>query len=471
MKTTGRPLESHTAIIDSFFEYAEVPEEEKRILRAELKRYVENRIKNKWFHPLITKFHTDWYREFYRLVEKKNPYEHLIRYSNDKAREVLTKTTPQGFKNTLMFTIIGNKIDFGACLYGLYDVTKLEDDIKNIDQEKLSIDDSEILQEAIRNATNIFFLFDNNGELMFDELLLQWIRDNSSASIVLVGKETPMINDVTVTDLRENGFEKYGEMLSTGSNCFGLHEEEVSDEFRQRLKRADLIIAKGQSYMEFFMQYNFKNVLNILRVKNRIVGKNVPDLQPDMNIVMDSRRYAGLGYDYRWDLQRRTEESVDDKKIKTLPELLSITQRLKKQGKHIAWTNGCFDILHVGHIRYLQAAKRLGDILVVGLNTDASVRRLKGPSRPIHSEQERAEILSALSCIDYIILFGEDTPLSLIEQVVPHVIVKGGDYHAEDVVGYETMIRTGGRTVIIPSVEGRSTTHLIDRVRNARVQH
>ena len=132
--------------------------------------------------------------------------------------------------------------------------------------------------------------------------------------------------------------------------------------------------------------------------------------------------------------------------------------------KKIVFTNGCFDIMHVGHMRYLQEAAKLGDVLVVGLNSDASVKRLKGPERPINSEMDRAEMMCALGFVDYVIIFEEDTTLELIKKIQPDVLVKGGDYSNEYVVGTDEVKARGGELVLIPFVEGKSTTNIIKRI-------
>ena len=151
-------------------------------------------------------------------------------------------------------------------------------------------------------------------------------------------------------------------------------------------------------------------------------------------------------------------------KIKKRDDLRRIVQDLKAKGKRIIFTNGCFDLLHIGHIRYLEEAKSLGDILVVGVNSDASVQGLKGPNRPILTEEERAEILSGLGCVDYVTIFDEPTPFDLISLLLPHVLVKGGDWTKEETVGWETVERTGGEVVILSFVEGASTSHLIEMI-------
>jgi D-beta-D-heptose 7-phosphate kinase/D-beta-D-heptose 1-phosphate adenosyltransferase len=150
-------------------------------------------------------------------------------------------------------------------------------------------------------------------------------------------------------------------------------------------------------------------------------------------------------------------------KVFDRPTLLAEVARRRSIGQKIVFTNGCFDILHVGHARLLREAASHGDYLIVGLNSDASVRRLKGPNRPINAESARAELLAALDAVDAVTLFAEDTPLDLIEAIRPDVLVKGGDYRPEEVVGREVVEGSGGRLVLIPLVEGQSTTRTLQR--------
>lgn len=137
---------------------------------------------------------------------------------------------------------------------------------------------------------------------------------------------------------------------------------------------------------------------------------------------------------------------------------------LKSQGKKIVFTNGCFDLIHAGHVHYLQKAKNLGDILVIAINTDASVKRLKGEKRPLFPEQERAEILSALACVDYVCLFDEDTPFEIINLLKPNILVKGGDYHLGNIVGRDIVEANGGKVITIPFLDNKSTTNIIEKI-------
>lgn len=155
-------------------------------------------------------------------------------------------------------------------------------------------------------------------------------------------------------------------------------------------------------------------------------------------------------------------------KIKTINTLLPILNVLKEEQKKIVFTNGCFDILHRGHVEYLSKARDLGDVLVLGLNTDNSVKRLgKSPERPINKEDSRAIILAALECVDYIVLFDEDTPLELITKVLPDVLVKGDDYKPENIVGYDVVTKNGGIVKTITFVEGFSTTGIISKLKSS----
>ncbi len=151
-----------------------------------------------------------------------------------------------------------------------------------------------------------------------------------------------------------------------------------------------------------------------------------------------------------------------------LAQLLSELEKRKsmspRRPPRVVFTNGCFDILHVGHARYLRDARALGDVLVVGVNTDASVKLLKGPERPIQNERDRSELLAALGCVDYVTLFDEETPRELIEQLAPDVLVKGGDWPVEKIEGSKFVLARGGEVKSLPFHPGHSTTQLIERI-------
>lgn len=145
-------------------------------------------------------------------------------------------------------------------------------------------------------------------------------------------------------------------------------------------------------------------------------------------------------------------------------EIKPYLEEARREGKRIVFTNGCFDILHAGHVRYLKEAKALGDILIVGLNSDISVQLIKGSQRPICHEDERAEVLAAIGCVDYVILFDDPTPLPIIEKIEPDILVKGEDWKEEAIVGREFVEGRGGKVIRIPLKEGVSTTAIIKKI-------
>jgi rfaE bifunctional protein nucleotidyltransferase chain/domain len=144
--------------------------------------------------------------------------------------------------------------------------------------------------------------------------------------------------------------------------------------------------------------------------------------------------------------------------------LLTQRRRLRQEGRRVVFTNGCFDLLHPGHVRYLAQARSLGDSLIVALNSDASVRKLKGESRPILKAQERAEVMAALACVDYVTIFAEETPRDLIAKLLPDVLVKGGDWSLDAIVGRAEVEAWGGVVESLSFIEGLSTTEIIERI-------
>lgn len=153
-------------------------------------------------------------------------------------------------------------------------------------------------------------------------------------------------------------------------------------------------------------------------------------------------------------------------KIKTRKQLALIIRRLKKRGRRIIFTNGCFDILHLGHVRYLEKARLFGDCLVVGLNSDRSVRCIKGKGRPINTEKDRAGVLAGLTCVDFISIFNESTPLNLIKALRPDVLVKGSDWKSHEIVGAKEIQSWGGKVRRVTWLKGRSTTATLKKILN-----
>jgi rfaE bifunctional protein nucleotidyltransferase chain/domain len=153
-------------------------------------------------------------------------------------------------------------------------------------------------------------------------------------------------------------------------------------------------------------------------------------------------------------------------KFKTLDELIKIAAQARRNGKSVVFTNGCFDLLHRGHVHVLRQAKAAGDLLIVAINSDQSVKAIKGPSRPVAAEMDRLELIAAMEMVDYVILFDEPDPSKLITAIKPNVLAKGGDWGADGVIGADIVEREGGRVVLVPYLKGYSTSEMIERIRN-----
>lgn len=151
-------------------------------------------------------------------------------------------------------------------------------------------------------------------------------------------------------------------------------------------------------------------------------------------------------------------------KIKNICELKKIVAELRAKGKKIVTTNGVFDILHIGHMRYLQEAKKLGDVLIVAVNSDSSTKSIKGPKRPLNNEKDRAEALAALECVNFVAIFNEENPIKLLEKIKPNIHAKGGDYKMSRIIEKDAVESNNGRVVLIPKVRGYSTTELIKKI-------
>ncbi len=163
--------------------------------------------------------------------------------------------------------------------------------------------------------------------------------------------------------------------------------------------------------------------------------------------------------------QAQGSAKMATQKILPLERAYEVVRELKRQGKRVVFTNGCFDLLHPGHTRYLAEARKLGDVLLVALNSDQSVRELKGHGRPILPENERAEILAALESVDYVTIFDDPTPRAVISRLLPNILVKGGDWGPTEIVGREEVEAAGGKVVLIPAVPGYSTSQIIEAAR------
>ena len=154
-------------------------------------------------------------------------------------------------------------------------------------------------------------------------------------------------------------------------------------------------------------------------------------------------------------------------KLKSFEEIKSIVVRARNNGKRVAFTNGCFDLLHRGHVHVLRAARACADLLIVGINSDQSVKQIKGPARPVLPESDRCELVGAMEMVDFVVLFNEPDPYSLISAIRPDVLVKGGDWNTDKIIGADLVEEAGGRVVVVPYIKGFSTTEIIERIKNS----
>ena len=310
----------------------------------------------------------------------------------------------------------------------------------------------------------------------------------------LVRKVIEMANEKdipVIVDPKGSNWEKYRDAYLVTPNV-----KEVSDVLGEEIENSDedvqrsgvklmemfnikkLLITRSEKGMTFFdgkrevyhIPTEAKEVFDVSGAGDTVVAViclGIANRIPLIDTVILANKAAGISVSKIGTspvMLSELENCFYDEKNKIynrLKELLPKIKVLKKEEKRIVFTNGCFDIIHRGHITYLKKAKSLGDILIVGLNSDSSVRRIKGGDRPINNQEDRALLLSSLEFVDYVVIFEEDTPYKLIKEIKPDILVKGGDYKIEDVVGREF----ANETIIIPFLEGYSTTGIIDKVR------
>ena len=294
-RTRERNIEEYFKQIDSFLDLAEITGKKHEIISSELKRFIRVRYGGGYIHPFTTGFSTQIYRESGNLIGNGDYYAHAKITSNAEAERLVVNFDPQTLAERLRLAILGNLMDYGACLDGSH--LNLSDVMQKLEGlNSLEIDDTEELERKIdevsKKCGKIFYLVDNSGEIIFDKFMLEFLNNKvGSNNLFIVGKEKPMQTDLTADELLNLGYNKYGQIVSTGSDCFGLHEEEVSSNFIDLFKTADLVIAKGQAYMEFCREYNWQNLFNVLMVKfpMQVGDYELPALK---GVVMNSRRYA-----------------------------------------------------------------------------------------------------------------------------------------------------------------------------------
>lgn len=316
--------------------------------------------------------------------------------------------------------------------------------------------------------------------------------ENTKKMIEIANKN----NVRTLIDVKEPKYEKYKnaylikpnlEELKQITNMNVETEEEIIEAAKELLKNANseyVLVTKGKDGMTIVSKEDYKNiscktreVFDVTGAGDTVISYLAVSLVNDidlLNAIQISNYAAGVEVSKMGtyavsikEIQNYIEEENDieiDKKVVSIDELVKILKNVSN--KKIVFTNGCFDLFHVGHARYLKKAAKFGDILIVGVNSDSSVKRLKGETRPILNEEERMELLSNLEFVSYVLKFEEDTPYNIINKIKPDIIVKGGDYKAEDVVGKDIVEKYGGRVEICPYIDSKSTTNIIEKIKN-----
>ncbi len=379
----------------------------------------------------------------------------------DKTRKTTVKTRFIGQNNMQMF-----RFD--------------EEDVKNINND--------IEKELIEKYKKIIEKFDIVIISDYNKGLLN--IENTNKFINIANKN----NKKVLIDVKEENVEKYKNAYLLKPNLKELSditkmkvetEEEIILAAKLLLEKANckyVLVTRGKDGMTLVNNNDVKNIKCVSREVYDVTGAgdtvisylafsvaNNIDIYDAANI---SSYAAGVKVSKMGTYAVKKEDIIDyivdsnnildEDKIVTIDTLEKILANQKD--KKIVFTNGCFDIFHVGHLRYLKESAKYGDILIVGVNTDSSVKRLKGENRPIVCEKERVELLSSLSFVSYIVLFDEDTPYEIIKRIKPDIITKGGDYKVEDIVGSDIVLEKGGKVIICPFVKDKSTTNIIDKI-------
>lgn len=391
--------------------------------------------------------------------------------------------------------------------------------------QKNNIDTSLIIKDKNRcTSVKTRFIGQNNIQMFrFDEEMTEPIQQESSNKILnmlekcisnydivvisdynkglLTVENTKKMIEIanknnvrTLIDVKEPKYEKYKNAYIIKPNLEELNqitgmrvdsEEQILEAARTLLKEANcnyVLVTRGKDGMMLVSKEDFKNIQCMSREVYDVTGAGdtvisylatcIANEITLLDAIQISNYAAGVGVSKMGtyavsinEIQAYIEEENNvqlKNKIVTADKLEEILET--KKNKKVVFTNGCFDIFHVGHSRYLRETSKLGDILVVGLNSDSSVKRLKGEKRPIVTQNERAELLASLEFVSYVVIFDEDTPYNLISKIKPDIITKGGDYNPNDVVGKDIVESYGGKVVICPLIQGKSTTNIIEKI-------
>ncbi len=375
-----------------------------------------------------------------RITSKKSrviaAQQQMIRYDRESANEIETES--QKFVINSFEKIIDNYdlvllSDYGKGVL-TKDLTQSLIAVANKSNKKVLVDPKGLDYSKYKGA---YLLTPNKKEA--SEATNIDIKDDVSLTQAIVKLKTKCDLGVSLVTLSEQGVAVYDDNLRTHPT--------VAREVYDVTGAGDTVLAS----LGFALAYNH-NIDDAVEFANLAAGVVVSKIGSATATINEIIEY-----------ESSLNKSSSDEHIKTLDEIATLSSELKSRGKKIVFTNGCFDILHTGHVRYLETAKSYGDVLILGLNSDKSVKALKGESRPINPQIDRAYVLAALEAVDYVVIFNEGTPYDLIKTIKPHILVKGGDYEGKQVVGQDIV----DELKLVQFVDGKSTTKTIERIQNS----
>jgi uncharacterized protein with ATP-grasp and redox domains len=292
MKSWDREPDSHVGIVKPFLEMAGLEGEEASVVATELERYMRVHLDRKlWMSPHITRYHTEWYRELYRVTGATDPYAQIKRDSCDTAQRILTSLPQPTLRDAILRSVVANRLDFGIPKNAFARID--EHDFEHLETRDLHVDHVAELEAALRSARRVMFLLDNAGEVLFDmATAARVVAENPGVEVTLVAKSEPMLNDVTFPELAELELPAGCVAMSTGSNCFGVPLEEVSETFVRAYEEADVVVAKGHAFLEFWIEYVAPRVFNLAYTKFPIVDRNLGVIPDHVSLVLQASRYA-----------------------------------------------------------------------------------------------------------------------------------------------------------------------------------
>ena len=372
-----------------------------------------------------------------RITSKKSriiaSQQQVVRYDRESTDEI-SSGSQQSILNTFR-SIIENYDGVLLSDYGkgvlTFDLTQSLITVANKNGKKVLVDPKGLNYSKYKGA---YLLTPNKKEA--SEATQVDIKDDASLTLAITQLKTECDLDVSLITLSEQGVAIYDDELRTHPT--------VAREVFDVTGAGDTVLAS----LGFALacEYGIDDAVEFANLAAGVVVGKIGSATATLNEIIE--------------YESSLNKSTSDEHIKTLGEITALSGELKARDKRIIFTNGCFDILHAGHVRYLETAKSYGDVLILGLNSDRSVTVLKGEGRPINTQMDRAYILAALEAVDYVVVFDEDTPYDLIKAVKPHVLVKGGDYEGKDVVGQDI----ADELKLVQFVDGKSTTRTIEKI-------